>query len=413
MSIPGKPTRRGLLTAGLAAGAGCACVMVAPTATAAASPSPGPARSGGPPPDTGTHLVTLGTQAGPIPGRRASASTALVVEGAVYLIDAGNGLTQRFLESGLDFKKVRGMFITHLHSDHYSDSFNFFSLNWTNWDYPRQQVGVFGPGQAGKTGPAGSEAPGLPTDLYAPLVRPEMPTPGIVEFFDFSISANAYDINERLRTTRRSGDEPMDFTGGSSPALMLPQAIEVPAHANVENRIPEMAPIPVFEDDLVKVTAMLVDHPPVFPAFAFRFETADRTVVFSGDTSPNANLQQFARGADVLVNEVMDIDAATERFAGQPIHERMRVQFSSAHTPARDWHSAETGETKPGVGSFAHRCGVKSLVLNHIYPADGSVKDSEFRREAQRTFGGPVVVSDDLMVIDLADLSSPRKDTAR
>lgn len=125
------------------------------------------------------------------------------------------------------------------------------------------------------------------------------------------------------------------------------------------------------------------------------------------------SIQQFARGGDALVNEITDISAATERFAGQPVHERMRVQFSSAHTPARDWHSAETGETEPGVGTFAHQCGGKSLVPNHIHPADGSVKDSEFRPDTQRAFGRPVVVSDDLMVIDLADLSSPRKDTAR
>ncbi|WP_406378475.1 MBL fold metallo-hydrolase [Streptomyces sp. NBC_01618] len=355
----------------------------------------------------------LGTQGGPIPGRRAASATALVVGGAIYLIDAGSGLPLRISEAGLDFKKVRGLFITHLHSDHYIDAFNFFSLNWTNWDYPRQQVQVYGPGQASKTDPAGSEAPGLPTDLYAPLVRPEMPTPGIVEFFDFSISANTYDINERLRTTRRFNGEPMDFTGGSSPALMVPHTIDVPAHANVENRIPEMAPIPVYEDDRVKVSAMLTDHPPVFPAFSFRFETADKTIVFSGDTSPNANLQEFARGADVLVNEVMDIDAATARFAGQPIYDRMQVQFSSAHTPLRDWQSPSTGQTKPGVGTFAHQCGVRSLVLNHVYPGDGSVKDSEFRRDAERTLKRPVVVSDDLMVIDLADLSVPRKDTAK
>jgi len=51
--------------------------------------------------------------------------------------------------------------------------------------------------------------------------------------------------------------------------------------------------------------AGLVDHPPVVPAFGFRFDTHDRSIVISGDTAPSDNLVKLAHGADVLVHSAM------------------------------------------------------------------------------------------------------------
>ncbi|WP_255949895.1 MBL fold metallo-hydrolase [Streptomyces odontomachi] len=389
------------LAATATAGLSCCAAPEQQSKGTAASATPA---SSGPPPSRGTHLVMLGTQGGPIPGARAATSTALVVDGAIYLIDAGSGLPVRFSESGLDFAQVRAMFITHMHSDHYIDAFNFFSLNWTNWKFPDQQVAVHGPGRADLSGPEHSSSPGLPEKPHAPLVVPDAPTPGIEEFFDLSIRANAYDINERLRSTRRHGDVPMDLTGRTGDALMKAHAIKVPQHANVVEHTPQMQPIAVYEDDRVRVTATLVDHPPVFPAFAFRFDTDDASVVFSGDTTPNDNLSALAHGADVLVNEVMDIEAATARFKGSALYATMANQFATAHTPSRDWTPPGGGARKPGVGRVAHECGAKALVLNHVYPGDGSVPDRDFKRAAERNFSRPVVVSRDLMTISLASL---------
>jgi ribonuclease BN (tRNA processing enzyme) len=52
-------------------------------------------------------------------------------------------------------------------------------------------------------------------------------------------------------------------------------------------------------DENVKVTAALVDHPPVVPSFAYRFDARDRSIVISGDTAPSDNVVKLARGADV------------------------------------------------------------------------------------------------------------------
>jgi len=41
---------------------------------------------------------------------------------------------------------------------------------------------------------------------------------------------------------------------------------------------------PVMQDNNVKVTSALVQHPPVTPALAYRFDFPDRSIAFSGDT---------------------------------------------------------------------------------------------------------------------------------
>ena len=60
-----------------------------------------------------------------------------------------------------------------------------------------------------------------------------------------------------------------------------------------------------MQDDNVKVAAALVNHPPVKPAFAYRFDFHDRSIAFSGDTTPVESVAQLAKGADVLVHEAM------------------------------------------------------------------------------------------------------------
>ncbi len=58
-----------------------------------------------------------------------------------------------------------------------------------------------------------------------------------------------------------------------------------------------------------KVTSALVNHPPVVPALAYRFDFPDRSIVFSGDTTPMESVAQLAKGADVLVHEAIYVKA--------------------------------------------------------------------------------------------------------
>lgn len=358
-----------------------------------------------PVPDSGCHVILLGTQSGPIPGTRAGIASALVVDGDIYLIDAGSGLPRQFFAAGLDFRRVRGMFITHLHSDHIADYFNFFSLNWTNWDFEAQTIEVYGPGRASRLERGESPLAGLPVGLDAPVVAPSLPTPGLRDLTELSVAANAYDLNQRLRSTRRSGERALEFTGLSGRPMLRAHDLQVPPEATVQLPSPPMLPIPVYQDDKVTVTATLVQHPPVFPAFAFRFDTAHGSAVFSGDTAPSDNLVELAQATDVLVHEVIAVQAAVRRFHGTPLYDTMATQFASGHTPHRTRGAGGSDEV-PGVGVVARRAGARSLVLTHIYPGDGSVPDEEFRAGAADEFAGPVVVGQDLMCLAIERLTA-------
>src|SRR5579872_5403070 len=77
------------------------------------------AQSGATAAENGTKLITLGTGGGPLPRKdRAQSSNLLIVNGTLYLIDAGGSVTQRIVQSGNNFRKVDKIFITHVHSDH-------------------------------------------------------------------------------------------------------------------------------------------------------------------------------------------------------------------------------------------------------------------------------------------------------
>lgn len=86
----------------------------------------------------------------------------------------------------------------------------------------------------------------------------------------------------------------------------LVRAIDIPVHAPIVGDFG--APIPVFEDGIVRVTAVPVTHGHAHPALAYRFDTPDGSVVFSGDTTVNEDLIALAREADVLIHQVADLD---------------------------------------------------------------------------------------------------------
>ena len=96
-------------------------------------------------PATGAQLVTLGTAGGPLPRtNRAQSSNLLVVNGALYLIDAGGGVTSRIVQSGHDFRKVGKIFITHPHSDHTA---GLATLMVSQWEYQRAEpTDIYGGG---------------------------------------------------------------------------------------------------------------------------------------------------------------------------------------------------------------------------------------------------------------------------
>ena len=117
---------------------------------------------------------------------------------------------------------------------------------------------------------------------------------------------------------------------------------------------PDMDPVVIRpEDDHgVTVSAVLVQHAPVFPAFGFRFDTPAGVVVFSGDTGPCANVVRLAQGADVLVHEVIAVELLARRLRRLPNFEAIRNHLASSHSAPEQ------------VGRVATQAGVRTLVLH-------------------------------------------------
>jgi ribonuclease BN (tRNA processing enzyme) len=150
---------------------------------------------------------------------------------------------------------------------------------------------------------------------------------------------------------------------------------------------------PVTQDDNVKVSAIIVEHPPVKPALGYRFDCKDRSIAFSGDTAASVEVAKMAKGADVLVHEAMYVPALEtyirgEIAKGRPIKfEDLMAHMNADHTPVEE------------VGRIAQEAGIKTLVLSHLIPAFDSITDDTWRAPAAKYFKGEIIVGKDLMVV--------------
>jgi ribonuclease BN (tRNA processing enzyme) len=370
-------TRRRLLGTGMLGAGMLGTAAVAGAAPAAASG----ARAWN---DTGTTLVTLGTAAGPpLESGHAGISSVLRVRGRNYVVDCGRGALTQYSEARLLLPDLAGMFITHLHADHLADYYNFFLLGgWGEGDGKgdagiTRTVPVYGPGPAGALPEAfgGGEVP---------TVAPDNPTPGLADLTRLSIEAHAYSTNVFLR----------DSGIPDVRDLVDVHEIELPdvGADPLGDTAPPMDPFVVAEDDRVRVSAILVPHGPVFPSFAFRFDTEDGSVVFSGDTARSDNVVRLSDGADVLVHEAIDLDHY--RSVGTP--EVVLSHLEQSHTTTED------------VGRVAQAAGVGTLVLSHLAPgAVGTVSDGRWVSRARRHFDGRVIRAHELMRVPVRGSARP------
>jgi len=284
----------------------------------------------------GTKLVLLGTAAGPVPGRaRKMTSHVMLSNGSAYVLDCGLGVTDRLAQTGIPFSALKSIFITHHHADHNIEYGPLLIIGWIQ---------------------------GLRLD-----VRAYGPPP---------LRQMTEDFLRAYKTT-------VDFWAEDLKMKPL-AAVEVQEVA---------AAGAVMQDDNVKVTAAIVQHPPVKPALAYRFDFKDRSIAFSGDTAPSEAVAQLAKGADVLVHETMYVPALEkyirEQIAkGRPVkYEPYMAHMHADHTPAED------------VGRIAQEAGVKTLVLSHLTPAIDSISDDTWRAPVAKSFKGEIIVAKDLMVV--------------
>jgi ribonuclease BN (tRNA processing enzyme) len=273
---------------------------------------------------TTSRLILLGTAGGPTPKKTRSGPSQIIVVGdRGYVVDCGDGVARQMMLAGV-FRTLRHVFLTHHHSDHNADYGNLLLLAW---------------GDALKTS----------VDTWGP--------PPIARMTRLFFEMNEADLSVRER------DE------GRPPLRPLVHAHELKRGG------------PVMKDDRVTVTCAVVDHPLVPLALAYRFDCPDRSIVISGDTRRSEALIRLARGADVLVHEVLHLPSAP----GAP-GSALRKHVVDSHTTVEE------------AGRVAQEAGVKTLVLSHFVPAENPpVTDEQWLQGAGAHFKGRIVVGKDLM----------------
>jgi ribonuclease BN (tRNA processing enzyme) len=274
-----------------------------------------------------SRLILLGTKGGPTPSRfRAPASNLLVVDDEPYVIDAPDGVASRLVQAGVDLARLKHIFITHNHSDHNAGLGALLILAWGSG--LQNPVDIYGP---------------------APLER----------LVAAHLAANAYDIEVRMDEEGRP-----------------PLAPLVHAH--------EIANGPVMANGKVRVRCARADHYHVLD-YAYRFDTPDRSFVFSGDTRPSDALIALARGADVLVHEAM-------------LESALRT-ITDSNAPRLMDHLLRSHSTTEEVGRVAEAAGVGTLVLSHLVPAGQNLTDEMWIEGVRRHYRGRIIVGRDGMEI--------------
>lgn len=335
----------------------------------------------------GMRVITLGTAGGPRwwtgpeQGRRAGIATAVEVEDAVYLVDCGLGVGRQLMMAGVDLARLRGVFLTHLHSDHIVDLPSIVMFGTVALTGLDRRIPIIGPGDRGALPPVSPRASVAPTPVAL-----RCPTPGIGVMFDRIVEAFATDLNDRVLNALRP-----------APAMIFePREIAVPQglgyHPN-DNPHPAMDPFVVFEDDRVRVSATLVAHAPMTPAYGFRFDSAQGSVTISGDTGPCENIVTLAAGCDLLLHEAIDFDWVASEYA------HMDREFAAASTDHH--HRSHTSVTE--AIAIAERAEARMLAVHHLVP--GAKPAAEWQA-AGTSANGRFLVPDDLDVLDVLEVRS-------
>jgi ribonuclease Z len=261
----------------------------------------------------GLHVVLCGAGS-PLPDpNRSGPCTAVIAGDQLFIFDVGSGASRQMGALRIPQGAIDAIFLTHFHSDHIDGLGELLMQRWVNGTHTS------------------------PTPIYGPAG-----VESVVAGFNEAYS------NDKVYRVEHHGEETVPPSGQGAVDVSFVQ----PPNGHGEK---------VFDAEGVTVTAFRVDHAPIDPAVGYRVEYAGRSVVISGDTSKSANLEQFAKGADLLVHEALSprlVNAMTEiaRSAG-------RDNLVKITQDILDYHASPVE-----AAESAQAAGVSHLLYYHVVP---------------------------------------------
>jgi ribonuclease Z len=268
--------------------------------------------------------------------QRAKACIAVLTDSEFFLFDTGSGSGGRLAAGRLPVTRLSGVVFTHYHSDHISDVYN---INLTSWASGRK--------------------------YSLPVYGPE----GIKRVIGGMNDAYALDRGYRVA---HHGDDLLNPKHG----VLLGKPIEVGKF---------------YERGEFSITAIRVDHSPIDPAFGYRVDYGDRSVVISGDSVVSKRLMKASEGVDLLLHDALSpaiLQGAIKRAtnAGLALRAQILRDVTDYHAHTQD------------IAQAAHAAGVKQLAFYHLVPPPQN-------KEAEMIFmkGVPsdVLLTEDMMWFEL------------
>jgi ribonuclease Z len=263
--------------------------------------------------EDGLHLALCGA-GGPLPAPNASGPCVAVVAGKqLFMVDAGTDGPRNLTRMGYQPGTVKGVFLTHFHSDHIDGLGEISTMRWAGGDNA------------------------TPLPVYGPR--------GVEQVVDGFNAAYAQDFTYRHE---HHGDlvAPMSAAGMQAVPFDKPPMGELTL---------------VYEGEGLRVEMLAVDHSPVEPAVGYRFSYKGRSLLITGDTTKQENIRKFSENIDLLVHEALapnlvNMMNATAKKLGNEIMAKITYDILDYH--ASPVEAAET----------ARDAGVGHLLYYHIVP---------------------------------------------
>jgi ribonuclease Z len=277
--------------------------------------------------DLRVHLI--GTGGPELTPERAGMSTLIDVDGRKFLFDAGRGALQNIYLSRIHPNEVTKVFLTHLHNDHFEGLPSLWITPWFMFAR-KQKIEVWGP-------------------------------PGTAEMVQGMRLMLNHDVERRSNPVFRRED--------------------------LDIKTSEVREGIVYDEGGIKVTAFRVEHVDGNPAFGYRLDAGNRSVLISGDTTYSENVVKYGNRVDLMVHNVA---AFSERMtkAGEmkPVLEKLTTPEQAAQIFSK---------AMPRLAVFSH------IVKKELPGAAGDAV--VIQRTRQAGYSGPLQMGLDRMIVEVGD----------